>query len=98
MAKMSDRSQQLSEYGLSETALASLFTNKEPDEALWLAEHELKMHCAWAVERHQFILDEIEKQHPSWRQPKKLPPIVGPPIVSHRGRNRGSSVFGESMG
>jgi hypothetical protein len=95
VAKLGERSRELNHFGLDEGLLQGLFTRKDPAEGVWLAEHELKEHIKWAHERHAFILREIERAHPGVQV---LPETQGPPIVSHRTRNRNSSVYGETMG
>lgn len=104
MANPNERSKTLQRFGLTEKNLAALFTSKAPAEAVWLAEHELKMHREWAEQRHDFILAEIAQHHPDSvdlpkRHRRKSPPLPdGPPIVSHRGRGgRGDSIYGESV-
>jgi hypothetical protein len=95
MAKLGERSETLKRYGMTETSLRALYTDRDPADATWLAEHELKAHIAWAQERHEFILAEIAERHPGL---KIVKPTIGPPIVSHRGRTSDNSVFGEQRG
>jgi hypothetical protein len=96
MAKLGERSRQLAYFGLDEKLLRGLFTSKDVEDAVWLAEHELKEHIKWAQERHAFLLSEIERAHPGIRA---LPPTQGPPLQSHRGRNGNrSQLFGETLG
>ena len=103
MANPNERSRLLARFGLTEKLLKALFTSKAPAEGVWLAEHELKMHKEWAAQRHDFILDEIATTYPDdvvpGRNKRKSTPLPdGPPIVSHRGRNRADSIYGESIG
>lgn len=96
MARLGERNRELAHFGLDESLLAGLFTNKDPAEAVWLAEHELKEHIKWAQERHAFLLREIERANPPI---KLLPETQGPPIQSHRGRNGNrTQLYGETMG
>jgi hypothetical protein len=62
------------------------------------------MHKEWAEQRHDFILAEIAIAFPGHvdlpksHRKKPVPLPDGPPIVSHRGRSRGDSVYGEKNG
>ena len=103
MANPGDRAKLLQKFGLTEALLRGLFTSKAPAEGVWLAEHELKYHIEWAKQRHEFILDAIAERYPSdvipgRRKPKAVPIPNGPPIVSHRGRSRADTVYGETIG
>jgi len=105
MANPGERAKLLQKFGLSEANLKALFTNKAPAEGVWLAEHERKMHIEWAEQRHDFILSEIAEKYPesvdlpkAYRKRKAVPLPEGPPIVSHRGRSRSDSVYGEKNG
>lgn len=93
MAQLSERNKTLADLAVSEETLRYLKTLGY-DEAMWRINHEHKQHCIWAGKRRDFMESEMETVKPV--KPGK--PIVGPPIVSHRGRGGDKSIYGESRG